>query len=66
MFIDINNFMIEWGRSFQLKRKAVDKHLGIFFKYNKQECDAVADLLKRRSDAEAEYVKFKVALEKRK
>lgn len=66
MFIDINNFLIQWGRGFQQKRKAVERNIGIFFKYSKQENDAIKDLLRRREEAEEEYIKFKIALEKRK
>jgi hypothetical protein len=52
LFIDINNSLIEWGKNFQQKRKTIEKHIAVFFKYAKQENDSIKDMLKKRAEAE--------------
>lgn len=64
--IGFNNCIHEWGKTFNLRRKAVEKHLSLMFRYTNDESVTIEKVLKRRAIIEDEYTKVRIQLHKKK
>jgi hypothetical protein len=58
--------MIQWGKTYEEQKHAIETHLGNFFSYQRSEDQCIRDLMHRRNEAEEEYMKFRANLLKKK
>ena len=65
-FINMNNMLVELGRSYHQQRNSIERNFSYFFRFNKLECESVVACLDARQKIENEYLEFKSDLLKRK